>query len=55
VGFYAVQNIKDYPPGLSSLYDHKMSKIEMKAMEQRQRCWDVLLAVSLALRLPLSL
>jgi hypothetical protein len=32
-----------------------MSKIEMKAMEQRQRCWDVLLAASLAHRLPLSL
>jgi hypothetical protein len=54
-GSYAKHNIKHYPRGLSKLYDHKMDRIEKMEMEEQQYCCDVLMAASLAYRLPLSL
>lgn len=53
-GSYAVKSIKDYPSGLSKLYDHKMKIIEAEETEHLQRCRDVLVATFLAYR-PLSL
>jgi hypothetical protein len=53
-GSYAIKNIEDYLPGLSKLYDHKMTRIEKEETKYRQHCWDILMAASLAYR-PLSL
>ena len=53
-GSYAVRNIKDYPSGLSKLYDHKMSRIENAETKLLQHCRDGLVATSIAYR-PLSL
>jgi hypothetical protein len=53
-GNYGVNKIKDYPPGLAKLYDHKMSIIENVETKHRQQCRDVLVVTSLAYR-PLSL
>jgi len=53
-GSYAVRNIKDYPSGLSKLYDHKITRIENATVEHLQPCKDVLIATSLAYR-PFSL
>jgi hypothetical protein len=53
-GRYAAKNIKNYPPGLSKLYDHKMPRIENVQSEHLQPCKDVLAVASLAYR-PLSL
>jgi hypothetical protein len=54
-GSFAIQNIKDYPPGLSELYDYKMRRIEENDLESRQHCFDLLMVSSLAYCLPLSL
>lgn len=53
-GGYAVQRIKDMPPGLSKLYDHMMIRIEKGTKIPPQDCKEVLVATSLAFR-PLSL
>ena len=51
----AIQSIENYPAGLSELYDHKMTRIERANTKYQQHCWDFLIAISLAYRLPLSL
>ncbi|KAL5344830.1 hypothetical protein ACLOAV_010227 [Pseudogymnoascus australis] len=53
-GWDAVGIIEKIPPGLSKLYDHMMIRIEDGNEQNRQRCKNVLVASSLALR-PLSL
>jgi N-terminal domain of NWD NACHT-NTPase/NACHT domain len=53
-GQYAIKKIKDYPPGLERLYDHKMIIIKNMETKHRQQCRDVLEVISLAYR-PLSL
>lgn len=54
-GKFAKQRIQDYPPGLSELYDYKITRIEKVRMKYQQYCWDFLMVISLARRLPLSL
>jgi hypothetical protein len=49
-GKYAVESVKKYPPGLSELYDHKMSGLENEEEEYLQPCKDVLSATCLAYR-----
>jgi hypothetical protein len=53
-GKYALRILKDYPHGLSQLYDHKMTRIESAKTKHPQHCKDVLEAIFLAYR-PLSL
>ena len=53
-GCYAVDRIKEIPPGLSELYDHMMTRIENAKMIEPQDCKRVLVATALAYR-PLSL
>jgi hypothetical protein len=52
-GPYAIQTIKDYPSGLSELYEHKMTRIGTGNIDL-QHCKDILVATTLASR-PLSL
>ncbi|EAU29406.1 predicted protein [Aspergillus terreus NIH2624] len=54
-GNWAVRSIKNFPSGLELLYDQKMSKIMAANPTLRQRCWDVLMVISLAYNLPLFL
>jgi NACHT domain len=51
-GKWAVKKVKNYPPGLSKLYDHKMTRLEKT--EYPKYCKDILVAASLTYR-PLSL
>lgn len=53
-GWYAVDIIKDIPPGLSQLYGHMMTRIENGQMRDPEYCKNVLIAASLAYR-PLSI
>ena len=53
-GSLAGEIIKDYLPGLSDLYKHKISKIQNEGPDSQKRCWDILFAVSFAYR-PISL
>ncbi|KAF2665945.1 hypothetical protein BT63DRAFT_458310 [Microthyrium microscopicum] len=50
----AVKNITDYPPGLSKLYDHKMTNLRDGGTKHLEWCYDVLVITSLAYR-PLAL
>lgn len=52
-GGWGAKTVKEYPSGLSKLYDHKMTRIE-NAAKNPQHCRDMLVATSLAYR-PLSL
>jgi hypothetical protein len=51
-GWHAVKIIKEMPPGLPKLYEHMMTRIERRKMDQ-EYCKNVLAATSLAYR-PLS-
>ncbi|RYP38832.1 hypothetical protein DL768_010750 [Monosporascus sp. mg162] len=53
-GWYAVDIIKEIPPGLSELYGHMITRIENGRMKDPEYCKNVLVAVSLAYR-PLSI
>ncbi|KFY83215.1 hypothetical protein V498_08224, partial [Pseudogymnoascus sp. VKM F-4517 (FW-2822)] len=53
-GWDAISIIEKIPPSLSKLYDYMMIRIEDGNEQNRQRCKNVLVASSLALR-PLSL
>ncbi|KAK9798008.1 hypothetical protein SCARD494_03180 [Seiridium cardinale] len=53
-GPWALQNIQDYPSGLSKLYDVKFERIESKEMAHLTYCKDVLLIMSIAYR-PLAI
>ena len=53
-GGYAVEIIKEIPPGLSELYDHMMTRIDKGRMRDPEYCKNVLVAASLVYR-PLSL
>jgi hypothetical protein len=53
-GSFYTKVLEDYPPGLSKLYDHKMTKIENAPTVESQRCMDVLMVTTLVYR-PLSL
>ncbi|KAM3426734.1 hypothetical protein MY4824_009843 [Beauveria thailandica] len=52
---YAQEEIKNAPRGVKELYDHKIRQIQNMKKEERQRCYDVLMVVSLAYSLPISL
>ncbi|KAM3551904.1 hypothetical protein ARSEF4850_007650 [Beauveria asiatica] len=52
---YAQEEIKNAPRGVTELYDHKIRQIQNMKKEERQRCYDVLMVVSLAYSLPISL
>ena len=49
---YAVNRIKEIPPGLSELYNHMMTRIENTNTIEPQDCKKVLVATSLAYRPP---
>lgn len=49
-GKYATESIKQYPSGLSELYDHKMAWLEDHAGKHLQPCKDLLSATCLAYR-----
>ncbi|KAK3946932.1 hypothetical protein QBC32DRAFT_271647 [Pseudoneurospora amorphoporcata] len=53
-GGYAVERIREMPPGLSELYDHMMIRIEEGQVIKPQDCKTVLVVASLAFR-PLSI
>jgi NACHT domain len=53
-GWDAVETVKNIPPGLSSLYDRMITRIDKWSEQNQQRCKNVLVATSLAYR-PLSL
>ncbi|KAJ3489330.1 hypothetical protein NLG97_g6016 [Lecanicillium saksenae] len=53
---FALEEIKKAPRGLKQLYGHKMKQIQqLENREHRQRCYDVMMAVSLAYSLPISI
>ncbi|PQK09533.1 hypothetical protein BB8028_0001g16030 [Beauveria bassiana] len=52
---YAQKEIKNAPRGVKELYDHKIRQIQSMKTEERQRCYDVLMVVSLAYSLPISM
>ncbi|KAF1730111.1 Vegetative incompatibility protein HET-E-1 [Beauveria bassiana] len=52
---YAQKEIKNAPRGVKGLYDHKIRQIQSMKTEERQRCYDVLMVVSLAYSLPISM
>ncbi|KAM3551036.1 hypothetical protein MY1884_007938 [Beauveria asiatica] len=52
---YAQEEIKNAPRGVKELYDHKIRQIQNMKKEEHQRCYDVLMVVSLAYSLPISL
>ncbi|KAK4118127.1 hypothetical protein N657DRAFT_659742 [Parathielavia appendiculata] len=53
-GGYAVERIREMPPGLSELYDHMMTRIEKGQVIKPQDCKTVLVVTSLVFR-PLSI
>jgi hypothetical protein len=50
----ALKNIRDFPPGLLQLYDHKMESLRNGGTQHLEWCKDLLVAISHAYR-PLSL
>lgn len=52
-GSYALEIVKEIPPGLSKLYDHMMTRIEKRKRRDPQYCRNVL-AVTVLTRRPLS-
>ncbi|VBB75876.1 Putative Vegetative incompatibility protein [Podospora comata] len=53
-GWYAVERIKEMPPGLSELYNHMITRIENERKIKPQDCKTVLVVMSLAFR-PLAI
>jgi hypothetical protein len=53
-GWDALKTIEKFPPGLSKLYNHMITRIEDQDEDDERRCKNVLVAITLAYR-PLSL